>query len=177
MEVVLTRHTTVDVPPGTCYGWTDVPVRDTFEREAAVTKARLDGMGPFDAVYSSPLRRARLLAAFCGYPRPVVDDRLKELNMGEWEMKRFDDIRDERLRQWYDDYLHVAPTGGESFQQLYARVASFLGELRGRKDCRRVAVFAHGGVLMCAGVYAGLFTERDCFAHQVECGGSMSIGL
>lgn len=37
MEVILIRHTSVDVPPGMCYGQTDVPLKPTFETEAAVT--------------------------------------------------------------------------------------------------------------------------------------------
>ena len=96
MEIVLVRHTSVGVPKGTCYGWSDVPVAATFETEAAETKRRL-GTEPFDAVYSSPLTRARKLAAYCGWPSPVVDDRLKEMNMGDWEMKLFDEIEDENL--------------------------------------------------------------------------------
>ena len=34
MDIVLIRHTSVGVPKGTCYGWSDVPVADTFETEA-----------------------------------------------------------------------------------------------------------------------------------------------
>ena len=42
MEVILIRHTTPDVPTGTCYGQSDVPLKETFEEEAAVAKAALD---------------------------------------------------------------------------------------------------------------------------------------
>lgn len=170
MEIIMIRHTRVGVPQGTCYGWSDVPVADTFEEEAAVTKKNLEQYGEFDMVYSSPLTRARKLAAYCGYPAPELDERLKEMNMGDWEMKRFDDIDDKRLQDWYDDYMHVATTNGESFPMLYARVSSFLDELR-RKPYNRVAIFAHGGVLICAGIYLGLFQKEECFKHLVDCGG------
>lgn len=173
MEIVLVRHTSVGVPKGTCYGWSDVPVAETFEAEAAETKKNL-GDAPFDAVYSSPLTRARKLAAYCGWPSPVVDDRLKEMNMGDWEMKPFDEIEDENLQRWYDDYMHLAATGGESFPDLFARVSSFLDELKAR-PYRRVAVFAHGGVLICAGIYGGLFPKEDCFKHLVPYGGTERI--
>lgn len=175
MEIVLVRHTSVGVPKGTCYGWSDVPVAATFETEAAETKRRL-GTEPFDAVYSSPLTRARKLAAYCGWPSPVVDDRLKEMNMGDWEMKLFDEIEDENLQRWYDDYMHLAATGGESFPDLFARVSSFLDELK-TKPYRRVAVFAHGGVLICAGIYGGLFPKEDCFKHLVPYGGTEQITI
>ena len=127
MRVTMIRHTSVAVPKGTCYGWSDVPVADTFEQEAAVTRAKLEGM-VFDQVYSSPLTRATKLAAYCGFPSPVLDDRLKEMNMGDWEMQRYDDIRDEALQRWYDDYMHLPATGGESFPMLHHRVSSFFGE-------------------------------------------------
>jgi len=175
MEIVLIRHTSVAVPKGTCYGWSDVPVAETFETEAAEVRQRL-GNRAFDAVFSSPLTRARKLAAFCGYGSPMIDERLKEMHMGDWEMRRFDDIEDENLRKYYDDFLHTPTTNGESFRQFYARVASFLEELKQEKYSR-VAIFAHGGVLICAGIYAGLFTEADCFSHQPPYGGTVTINV
>jgi len=176
MEIVLTRHTSVDVPQGVCYGWTDVPLKNTFEEEAAITKARLEEYGTFDVAFSSPLMRARKLATFCGYPNHITDDRLKEMNMGEWEMKPFDAINDPNLQRWYDDYMHIAATGGESFDSFYQRVASFLEELRHEKY-KRVAIFTHGGVLLCAGIYAGLFPAEGCFAHHMDYGCSQIIRL
>ena len=41
MEVILIRHTSVDVPKGVCYGQTDVPLRDIFEEEASITAQQL----------------------------------------------------------------------------------------------------------------------------------------
>ena len=40
MEVLLIRHTAVEVAPGICYGQTDVPLKSTFEQEAEVVKVR-----------------------------------------------------------------------------------------------------------------------------------------
>ncbi|MBR4601791.1 MAG: alpha-ribazole phosphatase [Prevotella sp.] len=181
MEVYMIRHTSVGVPKGTCYGWTDVPVADTFEQEAAETKHNLESMlddNKLDIVFSSPLTRARKLAAFCGYDNPVTDDRLKEMNMGDWEMMRYDDIesKDPAILKWYNDYMNLAATNGESYRMLYQRVANFLDELR-QHDYQRVAIFAHGGVLICAGVYARLFPENDCFSHLTPYGGIQVIEL
>lgn len=173
MEVIMIRHTSVDVVKGTCYGWTDVPVAQSFEQEATVTKSQLDGI-TFDAVFSSPLTRAKKLAEFCGYDYPQIDDRLKEINMGDWEMRLFDEIKDDNLQRWYDDYINCAPTNGENYMMLYNRVASFLDELKD-KPYKRVAIFAHGGVLMCGGVYAGLFTIEDSIKHLVPYGGIQTI--
>jgi len=176
MEIVLVRHTSVDVPAGTCYGQTDVPVASTFEAEAAVTKRALKAYVPFDRVYSSPLSRAMQLAAYCGYPDATTDVRLMEMSMGQWEMQRYSDISDPYLQQWYDDYLHLPTPGGESFPMLYARVAAFLDELRAQ-PYRRVAVFAHGGVLISAGLYGGLFDSAHAWEHQTGFGGLQRIEI
>ena len=175
MKITLIIHTSVNVPKGTCYGWTDVPLADTFEQEAAQTKAVLDTK-VFDCVYSSPLTRARKLAAYCGYKHPLTDNRLKEMNMGDWEMQRFDEIKDNNLKKWYEDYIHTPTTNGESFETFYQRVASFLDELK-QRDLQQVAIFAHGGVLMCAGIYAKLFNTDNCFEHQVGYGGIEEIEI
>lgn len=143
-----------------------LPVAETFEHEAAETKAQLAAYTPFDTVFSSPLTRARKLATFCGYAHPEVDDRLKEMYMGDWEMQRYDEIEDGSLQQWYNDYMHLAATNGESFPILYA----FLDELKSR-PYHRSAIFAHGGVLICAGIYGGLFSSDHAFEHLTPYGG------
>ncbi len=176
MQVVLIRHTSVAVPRGTCYGQTDVPVSDTFEQEAEQTLRNLQPFMPFDAVYSSPLTRARKLAAYCGYPTPTVDARLMEMNMGQWEMQLYDEIQDPHLQAWYQDYMHLPTTGGEAFPDLRARVASFLDQLR-QQEYERVAIFAHGGVLVAAGLYAGFYTEENAWDHLVPFGGLITIEL
>ncbi len=173
MEVVLIRHTSVDVPKGTCYGWSDVQVSKTFFQEASITRKNLEGL-VFDRVYSSPLSRALKLAQACGYANPIIDDRVKEMCMGDWEMKAFDEIEDENLQKWYNDFTNFAPTNGEGFQDIYKRVASFLDEIKGL-PLKRVAVFTHAGVLMVAGIYAGIFNQKNCTENIVPYGGIEKI--
>lgn len=175
MKLTFIRHTSVEVPKGTCYGQTDVPLRDTFLQEAAEVSARLKGQN-FDKVYTSPLSRCTLLAEQCGFKQAERDNRLMELNFGSWEMQRFDDIKDPRLQTWYDDFLHVRASGGESFEDQRKRVASFLDELR-KKTYQRVAIFTHGGVILCAQLYAGLLCEDDAFHSLTPYGGCLTLEL
>ncbi len=133
MRVFLVRHTAVDVEPGTCYGQSDVPLKESFESEAAIVKAKLEILVAqgvkFDTIYTSPLSRCVKLATYCGYPNAQREASIKEINFGEWELKKFSDITDPRLQEWYDNYLEVRATGGESFRDQYERVAAFLSEL------------------------------------------------
>lgn len=175
MKTTLIRHTSVDVAKGVCYGFTDVPLKSTFKEEAAITAKNLEGIS-FDKVYSSPLTRARLLAEYCGYTDVVTDDRLKEMNFGDWEMQPFDEIKDPHLQEWYDDYLHVRATNGESFMDQYQRVSSFLEEIKKSND-QNVAIFAHGGVLICASLYAKVIRLENAFASLTPYGGVITLEL
>ena len=51
MNIYLIRHTSVDVPKGMCYGQSDVPLRSTFEEEAAAVKAGIASIA-FDRAYT-----------------------------------------------------------------------------------------------------------------------------
>lgn len=164
MEVILIRHTSVDVPPGTCYGQTNVSLSASFPEEKATARQRLARYAPFDAAYTSPLTRCVRLAEACGYPDAIRDKRLMELDFGAWEMQRYDEIQDPRLQLWYEDYLHVPATGGESFIDQLRRVSLFMDELRVR-PFQKVAVFTHGGVIACAQVYAGNATPEEAFRY------------
>ena len=175
MKITLIRHTSVNAPQGTCYGQTDVPVNDTFEEEAAATLERLQGK-EFDAVYCSPLSRCVRLATYCGHPEAIRDRRLLELNFGAWEMQKFDDIRDPHLQEWFDDHIHEPATDGESFMEQLQRVFHFLEELK-QKPYEHVALFVHGGVILCAQLCAREFLPEQAFEHLTPYGGVAEIEI
>lgn len=177
MKVYLVRHTSVNLPRGTCYGWSDVGLSDSFPAEAISTRKAIPDNICFDAVYTSPLSRCIRLAGFCGYSDAVRDERLKEMNFGEWELMPYDDITGSYAEQWYNDYLNLPAPGGESFRQLYARVADFLDSLKMDSNRRNVLVFAHGGVLACARIYSGDATFENAFSTVVPYGGMAVIDI
>jgi broad specificity phosphatase PhoE len=84
-----------------------------------------------ESVRSSPLQRARAtaapIAAALGL-EVVVDDRLIELDYGEWDTTSFADLPPDALTQWRNDPT-FAPPGGESLRAVTARVADFCTEV------------------------------------------------
>lgn len=107
MDLYLIRHTSVDVPAGYSYGQTDVPLRETFEAEAATVKEELNKIAA-DKVYTSPLSRCVRLATYCGFEDAWKDDRIKELNFGSWEMKSWDEVSNHpHSEAWFKDWIHV----------------------------------------------------------------------
>lgn len=175
MEVYLIRHTTPDqkIIDGVCYGQNDVPLADTFENETEQLKARLPPS--FDAVYSSPLTRCMQLAA-CLTTKIKKDNRLLELNFGEWEMKRWDEIENTMLNKWMNNFVEESPPHGESFAQLQWRVSNFFQDLQ---SCpfKTVAVVTHAGVIRSVLAKQEKMDLRDCFKIQVSYGSVRKIIL
>lgn len=176
MKITLVRHTAVDVSEGVFYGHTDVPLKDTFEAEAEATMSHIPDL-EYDAVYTSPLSRAKKLATYCGYPDAIEEKRIKEISFGDWEMKGFGDIDDPYFQEWFLDTLHKAPPHGESFTNLYERTVEFLEELQANKELDNVLIFAHGGVLISAQVFAGVVPMDDAFTVLPPYGGVIEIEI
>lgn len=175
MDLILVRHPAVDVPAGVCYGRTDVDLLPGFENVARAVSADLSGED-FDIVLTSPLSRCVRLAEACGYGDVLRDDRLMELDFGEWEMKRYDEIRDERLQEWYDDYVNVAPTGGESMMQQHCRFRDLLRDLN-EKGVERVLMFTHGGIIGHALIISGTAAFDDVFSKIPSYGSVTRVSI
>jgi alpha-ribazole phosphatase len=175
MKVYIIRHTSVDVPKGVCYGQTDVPLRETFQDEARQVADNIKDL-KFDKVFCSPLSRCRRLAEFCGYADAQLDKRLLEMNFGEWEMQRYDEIKDPHIQEWYEDYYNQPATGGESFADQRHRLLDFFEDLK-QQDYQTVAIFAHGGIQLQAMLIKGLVTLDNAFASQPPYGGIIQIDL
>ena len=175
MIIYLIRHTSVAVEPGICYGQSDVSLKSSFQEEAAITSSLLKDI-KFDKVYTSPLSRCLKLATYCGYPDAERDNRLMEINFGDWEMQPFASITDKKIEEWYKDYLNVRATNGESFMDQYARVANFMNDLK-KNEYDTVAIFAHGGTIINARIYSGDIKIEDSFNSLTPYGGIEKIEL
>ncbi|MCJ8290845.1 MAG: alpha-ribazole phosphatase [Crocinitomicaceae bacterium] len=142
MELILIRHTTPDIDKGICYGQSDLDLAGSFESELTPI---LEELGMQSRVYSSPLKRCRLLADRIG-TEVRLDDRLMEMDFGDWELKLWNDIPTDEIQPWYDDYVNARTNNGESLQLLDARVRSFFDELKALEDDIVVCV-THAGVI------------------------------
>lgn len=175
MKITLIRHTNVAVPPGTVYGFTDVNVAPTFQEEAKAVALSLAGE-EFDEVYSSPLSRCKKLAAFCGFPHPITDDRLKELNFGKWEMQRWNDIQDPLLEKWFENWIDTPAGEGESLRDQYRRVAHFLDSVKSL-NYKHICLFVHSGVVRCVRIYAGQTDFRNAFSDEIPFGSKTVVDI
>ncbi len=144
MEIYLVRHTTPKVNKGICYGQSDLEVTDSFQSEY---ERLLPHLPPGDRViYTSPLRRCHLLAKQFTSDLSL-DDRLKEMSFGAWELKDWTEIPDNALNEWMEDFVGQRPPGGESFLDLHKRVLDFWDELQQNPYDTPIIISTHGGVI------------------------------
>ncbi len=147
MHLSLIRHTSVELDGNiVCYGNTDVAVSANFATEAEILKQSVQHLKP-DAIFSSPLTRAKLLAEYVGFSPIVFDNRLKELNFGELEMHPWEEILvNEDIEAYFEYYVENPFPGGESLREQQLRVKSFLDEKK-QVGLSHIMVFCHGGVI------------------------------
>ncbi len=146
MRLHLIRHTSLNIPSGICYGQSDVDVSENFRSECDLLKDKLRHIR-FDAVYASPLQRCVKLADALDIGPVQVDDRLKELHFGAWEMQAWDSIPRDIFDSWAHDYANQSPPNGESFSQLHSRSKSFVKDVSSHLHDKDVAIITHGGVI------------------------------
>jgi alpha-ribazole phosphatase len=145
MEIYLIRHTQTAAVPGLCYGQSDMALADSFPDEMADLHQKLPEFEQDCVVFSSPLTRCLQLANTFS-DQVVIDGRLQELNFGDWEGKRFDDIDADALQYWTDNFVSAAPPNGENFEDLYQRTGGFWQDLLAT-NAKQVLVISHAGVI------------------------------
>jgi broad specificity phosphatase PhoE len=137
---------------------------------------------PIDVIYSSPLRRAYQTATIIAEPHeltPLVLDSITECDVGEWEGKSWEEIREQdpvNYERYHADPGSVAYLGGENFRQVYDRSANTINELFHRHRGLDIAVVSHHVVnrTYLAGVL-GLGPSRARAVSLSNCGISIIV--
>jgi broad specificity phosphatase PhoE len=146
-RLLLLRHAEpADDARGRCYGTLDVGLSERGRRRAQELAGRLEAPA---AVYSSPRVRALETAELAFGVRPIADERLRELDFGEFEGRTYDEIersQPELYRRWMETPTQVEFPRGESYALLRHRVLDSLAEILARHPAETVAIVAHGGV-------------------------------
>jgi broad specificity phosphatase PhoE len=129
--IVFVRHGQTAVnEAGRLQGRVDAPLTALGQEQAAALGAALARV-PVARVVASPLRRAIDTAAPIAAAHGCeveVDERLVELDYGEWDRRGLRDIAAEEWVRWRAD-PGFTPPGGESLVEVTARVVDVCEEL------------------------------------------------
>ena len=157
-EIVLVRHgETQSNLELLLHGRTDVPLTPLGEWQAQRVAERLREIGPVDALFSSPLRRARstarVISEQIGIEAEYLDD-LTEFHFGDFEgytLMRIQEAHPEIFLQVIDtsDFEFRFPNG-ESRREFHDRVKQSLDRITDLNAGKRLVIVAHGGVIASA---------------------------
>ncbi|MCH2229503.1 MAG: alpha-ribazole phosphatase family protein [Crocinitomicaceae bacterium] len=173
MELILIRHTTPAIEKGICYGQSDLNVADSFEAELELI---LKEVGQHRKVYSSPLKRCRILAERLGTD-VIYDDRILEMDFGDWELKPWNDIPLEDIQPWFDDYVNVPAKNGESLFDLKQRVELFLEEILFNSNVETAVIVTHAGVIRVLNGLANRISMKSIFNLKLNYGEVLRVNI
>ena len=128
MPLFLIRHPRPLLAEGVCYGQLDVASEDPLPHVARLRPCLPSGV----PIFSSPLRRARLLAEALAEAlgsSVSTDNRLQEISFGAWEGRAWQEIARPAIDAWAADVLNYTPPGGESVAALRPRSLDFAAAL------------------------------------------------
>jgi probable phosphomutase (TIGR03848 family) len=169
--VLLVRHgttpTTGKLLPGRAPG---LHLADKGVEQAQRAGARIAELTKVDALYSSPLERARQTAAPIAAATGLkvkVDKGLLECDFGEWTGAELTALM--KLPEWRT--VQKAPStfrfpGGESFIEMQVRIVSTLDRLRAQHPGGTIVCVSHADPIKAAMAHA-LGTHLDLFQRIV----------
>ena len=145
MNFFFLRHTSLNIEKDIFYGQTDIDVSKNFDKELKNIKTKLNkeirNLNK-TKIFSSTLKRCVKLAK--GLSQDVFfDENLKELNLGDWEMKPKNKISRKLVKEWEDNLMTFKIPNGESNQDFLKRLKIFLDEIK--KQDQDVLIVSHAG--------------------------------
>jgi probable phosphoglycerate mutase len=151
MRLILVRHgETVWNAERRLQGHADAPLSSRgIEQARHAAKFFASGPAP-SLVVSSDLSRARHTAELLGFTEFATDERLREMDLGEWTGRWIEEIEASDRGAYRDWRLgSYTPSDGEGWKPFRERVGSAIGEAVERSH-GDVVIVAHEGVVRAA---------------------------
>lgn len=152
LNVYLLRHgeTQWNADGNRYCGRTDIPLTNNGISQAQIVRDQLQPMH-FDAIYSSPLVRAKQTAEIASSRKDIiVDNRLIEIDFGEWESKpkeEFIPLDPMLWERWCKDPGTTQAGGtGEMASTVVNRVNAFYEFVLNKHTEGNILVVGHNGI-------------------------------
>ncbi|MFA5047840.1 MAG: histidine phosphatase family protein [Patescibacteria group bacterium] len=160
--IYFVHGTTTDNEKDVSSGWFDVGLSDLGMRQSIDLKDQIKDK-KFDAVFCSDLRRAVDSAKLTfGEVIPIIQDkRLRECNYGEYNAKAsaiVEPMQEKRITERFP--------GGESYEDVKARIADFIEFLKQNYDGKDVAIVAHKAPQLALDVLLNSKAWEQAFAED-----------
>jgi broad specificity phosphatase PhoE len=148
---LLVRHATCDPVGRSLAGrLPGIALNAEGRAQAAELATRLRDV-PLDAIYSSPIQRARETAdaIAAGRATPVhVADELTEIDVGAWAGRTFTQLGGDAAWRRFNAMRSLArASSGELMLEVQSRAVAFVERVRGERPEGRVALVSHADVI------------------------------
>ena len=147
MKLWTVRHPPTDTD-GLCVGQLEVALKISQIKAAQMVFEQAP-MKPI-IVWSSDLPRCCDLASLLSKKWEadhVIDPRLREISMGDWEGQLYDDLIDDpRWSTWCTNWMTECPPNGETLDDLHRRVLRWYNE---QSISANIVLISHAGVVRC----------------------------
>jgi len=181
MKIVLIRHGESEANvlarenSGFCCGRWDCDLTEKGIEQAGSLKTCAEVLGA-DAIFCSPLKRARQTAAGFADRDVILDDRIVERTLGDFDGKwNYELIKVDAYKKYFTDDLKdnfrssftVATPNGESYDDVVKRVTPFLDELK-QSSYNKVVVVSHVIAIRCMLKVLEDLTEKETITLKVR---------
>lgn len=149
--IYLVRHGEIETTPGRRFiGQIDLPLSEKGVKQAEQLQQQLSCVA-LKGIFCSDLKRsqqtAQLIAEKHRTDISVVKE-LREIKLGEWEGRLFEEIYRTYPKEFEkrgEDIVHFHPPGGESFHHLYHRVVTAFDNIISNTK-GNILIVGHAGV-------------------------------
>jgi alpha-ribazole phosphatase len=155
-QLVFVRHGQTEANRnGVLLGRLDPPLNDAGREQAGVVAARVAALAP-SRVFTSPLVRAVQTAEIVAVASGLdvsVDDRLIEVDYGEYDGVSLAELPEELVWKWRND-ADFAPPGGESLASVGKRMGEYTSEVLDSLVAGPVVAVSHVSPIKAAVLWA-----------------------
>lgn len=148
--------------------------------EQAEGAARLAAQMDFDVIYSSPIERAHRTSEIVGEHiglKPIIDERLVELEMGQFTGISFNDIAAQHgnvFLKFYQGDPEIASNGVETFLSVRKRVDSIIKDVISKHENKSVLLVTHMDPIKAA-LADAMNLSADLLTKMVIANASMTV--
>ncbi len=183
MNIYIVRHSkTIWNEQKRLQGHKDSKLTDQGIDNAKALKCFLQNNGiVFDRIYSSPILRAYETAKIiAGNQTIVLDERLKEMNFGDYEGCLIQDLLS--MNPSYYDYMWNSPhlfdrlPNGESYEEVNERIDSFFNDIKKSND-ESILIVTHGMYMILVFAYILKISKNNLTSINKKVAEGCSLNL